>query len=357
MLRIIQWGTGATGKLTAKAILKTPGLALVGCYTTSDHKNGRDVGDICGTSLVGVKATTSKEAIFAMPADCVIYMTMEEFTVDRALKDICKLLSSGKNVISTAATILFHPKAIGAEAVNRLEAACREGGTSYFGTGIEPGWASVTLPLLISGVVARIDSILIQEILDYRAYATTATMFDMMGFGSKPPPSQPPAQVPLHQIGAYSAPLIMLADALGFTIDHVIFESTVAVAERDLDIAAGRIAAGTVSAKHYAFTAIVDGKPKVKIEHFTRAGDPGPIDWPLGQGFYITIRGEPCMKISIDLALHGSQPTDDGALIAAMHVVHAIRAVCEAPVGIRSVLDLPPIIGRGVMSTGNVASK
>ena len=60
MLRIIQWGTGATGKLTAKAILKTPGLALVGCYTTSEHKNGRDVGDICGTSPMGVKATTRR---------------------------------------------------------------------------------------------------------------------------------------------------------------------------------------------------------------------------------------------------------------------------------------------------------
>lgn len=350
MLKVIQWGTGATGKLTAKAVQKASDLELVGCYTTSAHKNGRDVGDICGTSPMGVKATTSREDIFAMPADCVLYMTMEEFTVDRALGDICRLLSSGKNVIATAATILFHPKAIGQEAVDRLEAACREGGTSYFGTGIEPGWASVTLPLLISGIVARIDSILIQEILDYRAYATTASMFDMMGFGAKPPEPQAPMSMSLHQAAPYSAPLMMLADALGFTIDNVIFESDVAVAERDLEVAAGRIAAGTVSAKHYAFTAMVDGKPKVKIEHFTRAGDPGPIDWPLGQGFYITIRGEPSMKLSVDLALHGNQPTDDGALIAAMHVVHAIEPVCAAPVGIRSVLDLPPIIGRGVMT-------
>ena len=52
--------------------------------------------------------------------------------------------------------------------------------------------------------------------------------------------------------GAYGAPFLMLGEALGFTIDEVIFESEVAVAEKDYDIAAGRIAAGTVSCKRYA---------------------------------------------------------------------------------------------------------
>lgn len=350
MLKVIQWGTGNAGKLTARAAFNSPHLDLVGCYTTSESKDGRDVGDICGVGTMGVTATTDKDAIFAMPADCVLHMTMEEFSVEKAIDDICRLLASGKNVITTSATILYHPKAIGQAAVDRLEAACREGGTSYLGVGIEPGWASVTLPLIMSGVMGRVDWLHVQEILDYRSYATTASMFDMMGFGSPPPEPHGPVTIPWKDVGAYGAPFLMLAEALGFTIDEVIYESEVAVAEKDYEIAAGRIAAGTVSGKRYAFTAVVDGKPKIKIEHFNRAGDPGPIGWPLGQGFYLTARGEPSMKISVDLAIHGAEHTDDGTMAAAMHVIHAIDVVCAAAPGIRSVLDLPPIIGRGVFS-------
>jgi len=349
MLKVIQWGTGTAGKMTARAIIESPSHELVGCYVFTDAKNGRDVGEICGIAPTGVIATTDKEAIFAMEADCVLYMTMEEFTIERALDDICRLLASGKNVVCTAATILYHIKAIGPEAVERVEAACQQGNSSYLGCGIEPGFASVVLPLLLSSVSKRIESILIREIVNYKEYDTGISMFDLMGFGQEPKPDTPPTRVPLEHVGAYAAPLIFVADALDAQIDEVIVESDTALADRDYEIAAGTIPAGTACAKHYAFTAVIDGRPRIKIEHFTRAGGPGPMGWPQGEGLFVTTTGEPSLDLSLKFALHGTKPTDDGSLMAAMYAVHSIRPVCAAPAGIRTVIDLPFIHGRGVL--------
>lgn len=352
MLKIIQWATGSAGKMAARAVHNAPGMELVGCYTTTDAKNGKDLGDICGIGPIGVIATTDKEAIYATPADCVLHMSMEEGPVEKALAavdDICRMLESGKNVVSVAGTLTFYPKGIGHGAAERIEAACKAGGTSYLGVGLEPGWATVTLPLMMSGVMARIDWMLIQEIFDYRAYATPGSMA-RMGFGKLPPEQRGPVTIAWNDLGNYRAPLTLMADAMGFAIDEVIHELEYAVAERSYDVAGGHIAAGTVCGKKYSYTAVIGGKPRIRIEHFNRAGDDGPMGWPLGQGFYVTTKGDPSMKLSVDLAIHGNEHVDDGIKAAAMQVFHAIPVVCAASPGIRSVLDLPPIIGRGVFT-------
>lgn len=351
MLRVVQWGTGNTGKRTAQAVHRAADLELVGCYTTSDSKDGVDVGTICGTEPIGVFATKDAEAIYKLPADCVLYMTMKETDVDGAVDEICRLLESGKNVVCTAATILIYPKALGKTVVDRIEAACRAGGTTFHGAGIEPGWAGTTLPLIVSGAMGRIDWLHIQEFLDYRSYSTAVSMFDAMGYGREPQPV-PPTEISLDQLGSYAGPLMLLADALGVTIDHVVYECEVSVAESDYEVAAGPIKAGAVSGKRYAFTAFIGGKPKIKVEHFNRAGDPGPAGWPLGPGFFITARGEPCMKLSVDLGIHGGEDTDEGIKLAAAQIVHSIRPACAADSGIRTVLDLPPVVGYGMMSEG-----
>jgi len=94
-----------------------------------------------------VTATTNQDEILALDADCVVYAAQGEMNPRGALDDMCRLLKSGKNVVSTAVTAYIYPPSAGADVVERLEAACRAGGTSFHGTGIEPGWASEVLPL------------------------------------------------------------------------------------------------------------------------------------------------------------------------------------------------------------------
>jgi 2,4-diaminopentanoate dehydrogenase len=59
----------------------------------------------------------------ALDADCVVYTPQGEMDPMGALDDICRLLASGKNVVSTAVTAFIHPASAGAAVVERLDAA------------------------------------------------------------------------------------------------------------------------------------------------------------------------------------------------------------------------------------------
>jgi hypothetical protein len=345
MLRVIQWATGAVGRHAVRAIQAHPDLQLVGGYVYSEDKAGRDLGEICGLGRIGIAATRDKSEIFALPADCVLYNAEGEGAAENALDDICRLLASGKNVVSTALTVLIYPKAAGREVVDRLEAACREGGASFHGTGIQPGWAAEVLPLTMSCLFRRIDSILVQEIMDYSSYPSASTLFDRMGFGQAPQP-QPRVSMSPEQGTAFHAPLLMMADALGATIDEVVYDCELAVAKQAFDIAAGRIERGTVSGKRYAFTAVIEGRPALKVEHVTRLGPDEAPHWPTGRGWKVTIEGSPSMVLESRIGAHGEDENDQACLGTAMHAVHAIGPVCAAAPGIRTFLDLPMIVGR-----------
>ncbi|MGH3955945.1 MAG: NAD(P)H-dependent amine dehydrogenase family protein [Mycobacterium sp.] len=348
MLRVIQWATGSVGRHAVDAVHRHPDLELV--YSAA--KAGRDVGDVCGIGDVGVIATDDRDQITALDADCVLYMPQGEMNRTGALDDICMLLASGKNVISTAVTGLIYPASMGQGVVDRLESACAAGQSSFHATGIEPGWAAEVLPLTMSGLFQRVDSLTVQELLDYTTYDSAVMLFDIMGFGKEPDEPVPMADAALAG-PTFRAPLMLLADGLGATIDDLVYDRQVALAANAFDVKAGRIEAGTVSAQRFGLTAIVGGRPALTVEHITRLGDDQAPDWPTGRGWKVTVEGRPSMVLESRIATHGEDETDQGCLGTAMHAVHAIAAVCAAAPGIRTFLDLPTIIGRGVLSASS----
>ena len=348
-MRVVQWATGATGTHALAAMLDHPELEVVGVLVYSDEKAGRDAGELCGRAPVGVAATRERDEIVALEADCVLYMPQGEMNPMGALDDICALLASGKNVISTAVTALIYPASMGPQVVERLESACAAGAVSFHATGIEPGWASEVLPLTMSGLFRRIDTLLVQELLDYSTYPSTFMLFDIMGFGRAPDADVLGAD-PALLGGTFRAPLMLVADGLDATIDDFVFDRQVAVASRAFDVAAGRVELGTVSAMRFSATAIVGGRPALTVEHITRLAEDQAPEWPRGRGWKVAVEGLPSMVLEARVAVHGEDENDQGCLGTAMHAVHAIAPVCAAPPGIRTFLDLPMIIGRNVLA-------
>jgi len=349
MLRVVQWATGTVGRHAVAAIASHPELQLVGALVYSAAKADRDVGELCGLGPLGITTTKDPDDIVALDADCVLYMPQGEMNPMGALDDICLLLASGKNVVSTAVTSLIYPASMGADVVDKLEAACAAGGTSFHATGIEPGWAAEVLPLTMSGLFGRIDSLLVQELLDYSTYDVAFMLFDVMGFG-KAPDAPVPLADPVLAGSTFRASLMLVADGLGATIDDFAYDRRVSVAAAPFDVKAGRIEAGTVSAQRFSCSAIIGGRPALTIEHITRLGDGQAPEWPTGRGWTVTVEGRPSMVLESRIATHGEDETDQGCLGTAMHAVHAIAPVCAAAPGIRTFLDLPTIMGRGVLS-------
>ncbi|EHB55909.1 dihydrodipicolinate reductase [Mycolicibacterium rhodesiae JS60] len=348
VLRVIQWATGSVGKHSVAAVHRHPDLELVGALVYSDDKAGRDVGEVCGIGPIGVRTTRDCDEILALDADCVLYMPQGEMNPPAAVDEICRLLASGKNVVSTAVTALIYPLSMGTEVVDRLTHACADGGTSFHGTGIEPGWAAEVLPLTMSGLFARIDSLLVQELMDYTTYDSAPMLFDIMGFGKRPDEPVPMADAALAGV-TFRAPLMLLAEGLGAAVDDFVYHREIALAAQAFDVKAGRVEAGTVAAQRFGYTAVVNGRPAMTVEHITRLGDEQAPDWPNGRGWKVTVEGEPSMVLESKIATHGEDETDQGCLGTAMHAVHSISPVCAAAPGIRTFLDLPMITGRYVL--------
>lgn len=348
MLRVIQWATGTVGRESVAAIHRHQDLTLVGAFVYAEDKNGQDVGEIAGIGPIGVTATTDREAILALDADCVVYMAQGEMDPAGAITDICTILRSGKNVVSTALTALIYPKSAGDDVVAQLEDACTAGGVSFHGTGIEPGWAGEVLPLTMSGILGRVDSIVVQELMDYSTYDVAGVMYDIMGFGQAPDAPVPLAD-PELAASAFKAPLMMMADGLGAEIEGFEFNREVQVATEAVKADFGVIEAGTVSAQRFSCSARVGGRVALTVEHITRVGADQAPDWPQGRGWRVTVEGEPSMILDATIAVHGEDDTQQGCLGTAMHAVHAIAPVCSAAPGIQTFLDLPVICGRGIL--------
>src|SRR6476646_7831025 len=101
--RVIQWATGTVGKVALKHFIENPVIDLVGVYVTNPEKVGKDAGDLVGLPKTGVLATNDVDQIMAMDADCVLFASS---MLTPPLDDVCKLLASGKNVVSPAGPFL-----------------------------------------------------------------------------------------------------------------------------------------------------------------------------------------------------------------------------------------------------------
>src|SRR3546814_2927913 len=124
-------------------------MELAGLYVHSADKAGRDAGELCGLEPTGVIATNDIDAIFALDADCVLYMPA---ACD--VNEVCRLLGSGLNIVTTRGE--FHrPAGMDPAVRQRIEDACRQGGTSLHSTGSSPGFITEAVPLVLSSLQRR----------------------------------------------------------------------------------------------------------------------------------------------------------------------------------------------------------
>jgi hypothetical protein len=348
--KVIVWGTGFTGKLVLRELLEHPAFELVAVIVNDPAKDGRDVGELLGTAPIGMKATRDVDAALALPADAVAYFGPTAEFAAANIDNMSRALRAGKNVVSTAMTPLVYPKACPPAMVEALEKACREGGTSCFTTGIDPGFANDLFPLTLMGLCARVDSVRIQEILDYQTY--TGDYARTMGIGQ---PLEFRALLENTKILVFSwgHTIPLIADAMGVEIER--YDSTYekwAAPER-IVFASGAIEKGCCAAVRFEIQGFVRGEPRIVIEHVNRITKAAAPHWPRTKledddCYRVIVRGSP--NIVQETALRGERDGDSnagGCLATGMRAIHAIPAVCAAAPGLLSALDLPLIAGRG----------
>ncbi len=349
--RVIQWATGHVGKHALRAAAQHPEMELVGLWVSGEGKAGKDAGELCGIGPIGVKATRDAEELLALDADCVSYAAATDYRPVEAIEDMCRILASGKNLVTSSFVPLIYPWHAVPEFAKQLEDACQKGRTSFYCSGIDPGFSPDALPIVLSSLSERIDSVRAQEIFNYATYDQPETLFEVMGFG-KPEGTPVPLLIPGSLTLAWGPSVRMVADALGVELEEIRQWHEVALAEETFEISCGRIEKGTVAGIHFEVQGIVGGKPRIVVEHVTRLRDDIAPDWPQGIGpgnYRVTIEGMPSLRCDLQVGYTSKDHNIDGCVGTAMRLVNAIPAVCRAEPGVKTWLDLPVIAGRGAL--------
>ena len=345
--RVIQWATGTVGVHAVPAIDAHPDLELAGLWVHSDDKAGRDAGEICGIDPIGVVATQDADALLATDAECISYMAHSDVRPGEVVDDICRMLAAGKNVVNTSFVALLHPGQAGFH--DQLQAACEAGGTSFYTSGIDPGYGNVGLAVTALALCKEVREVRMMEIVNYDTWDNPATMFDIMGFG-RPDTSTSLLLAPGSTTMAWGPVLAVVADALDVELEDITEWHEVILADEDFDIASGSIEAGTISGMHFEVRGVVGGETRIVLEHVTRLRDEDAPDWPRGQGYRVLIDGEPSLKLELELSSDRGDHNHAGCLATAMHVLNAVPHVVEADPGVLTYLDLPVYSARHLMA-------
>ncbi len=337
---VIQWATGTVGIHAVPAIVAHPDLRLAGLWVHSDNKAGQDAGVLCGGEPVGVVATQDADALLALGADCICYTASSDIRPGQVVEDLCRMLAGGANVVNTSFVPLLYPKAAGAGVYDQLQAACETGGTSFFTSGIDPGFGNAGLAIHTLALCKEVRSVRMMEIVNYDTWDNPFTMFEIMGFG-KADPSQSLLLSPGSTALAWGPVLELVAAAIGVTLDRIEERHEVLLADQDFEIASGTIGKGTISGMRFEILGMVGDHPMLVVEHVTRLRDDDAPDWPQGEGYRILVEGEPHATLELALSSDRGDHNHAGCLATAMHVVNAIPAVVAAEPGVLTLLDLP----------------
>jgi hypothetical protein len=334
-----------------RALIEDPQFELVGVYVHSRGKVGRDAGELAGLPVrTGIEATDDADRLLATAADCVVYTAVGETRARDAVAEIAGLLRSGKNVVSTSMMNLIHPKSASPKLTDVLEVACRAGQTTLFTNGIDPGFSGDLMPLAALSLCEWVDRIRVQELADYGTHPDPSWAAPF-GFG-KPPDWPAPILAPGVPTLYWGGMVRLLAEAMHVTIDEVTETTERFVAAERFEVPMVAVEAGTVSAIRFEVSGIAAGKSVISAEHVTRTRPDQAPDWPrppAGRGSVhrVVIDGSP--PLTLDLALKAGPSGRGGVLATAMRIVNAIPAVCDAPPGMITALDLPLAPRRALM--------
>ncbi|RDI67399.1 NAD(P)H-dependent amine dehydrogenase family protein [Nocardia pseudobrasiliensis] len=346
MIPTIVWGTGNVGRAAVRAVSAHPALSLAGVLVHSPDKVGRDAGELAGLDReLGVAATDDVAAVLGAGPRAVVYAASGDIRPDAALDDVVAAIEAGAVVVTPALYAFYDHRSAPAQDRERVLAAIAEGGGSLFVSGVDPGWGNDVLPLLLSGLGGEIDVLRCQEIFDYTTYDQPDSVRYLVGMG-QPMDYQPPMLAAGVPTMVWGGQIRLLARALDVpltdireTLERRALDRTV-VTER-----MGEFAAGTQGAVRFEVQGIVDGEPRLVIEHITRI-DPGCApDWPTppnGEGAHrVIVEGRPRIEVTVEASDEDGNSSAGGNATAVGRLVGAIDWLAAAEPGLYDALEVP----------------
>ena len=341
--RVAVWGPGKMGQAAIREIIRLPETELVAVLGYNRENDGADVSKLIGGPPTGVKVTTNMDKMMEAKPEIVIH-TARDFADFRADDEIIRLLESGINVISVHA--YQYLKVRGLEVQRKFEDACKRGGSTFHGSGIDPGFLYERLAAVATGITNDVQCIKLQEFLRMEYHAPEALV--PVGFGTTLADMEKNTVVEVYAGHYLKMAMHFLADKLGMPIDRIVLTVKPTLTPRTITTPGGLTAKeGTVAYLVHTWTGYVKEKPFFIIELHWYLDDTVKPAQALHPYYYaVEIEGIPSIRVGLEV--HDSymqnkttterknlSPTHYSACV--VNMIQAIPATVDGPPGVLEV--------------------
>ena len=336
--KVIVWGLGNVGRAAVRMIQSKKSLKLVGAVDVDPNKIGRDAGEVFGFPATGVTVSEDADKVFALDADVILDYTPlvrdEKGGFGPSAEGVCKALRAGKNVITTLP--IYYSHVLTPELYDKIDACAKENGVSYLPSGLLPGAYASYIPMVIAGIMGRVDKIVVESGEDdQHNYSSWVKVF---GYGV------PPEKFPLERLKAgiasyYVSGVYEMGDRLGLHFDEVRVTHEHFTAPEDLHPIFGTVKKGTLCGHRFEMSGMVEGKARVTLRYVHKICDDAAAEPPIRD--HIHAEGLPG---DLDVDLKGMMPLDESYVTSAAPTVNIIPALVEAAPGYRQAMDLPVVV-------------
>jgi hypothetical protein len=322
-IRVLLVGLGPIGAAIARQVVDRKGYQLVGAVDIDETKAGRDAGDVIelGRKLrVKVMSDVGK-AIKATKPDVAVLCTSS------ALKSVVgqfEAVLKHRVPIVTTTEEAAYPSRANRRLAARLDEAAKKAKVAVLGTGVNPGFAMDALPIALTAVCERVESVDVVRVQDARIRRLPFQQKIGAGMTKEQFYQQVSAGTVRH-VG-FTESIQMIADALGWKLDSITDDVKPKIAEATVASELLAVDAGYVSGIIQSGAGFVNGKPLITLRLEAYLGAPESYE-------QIVIEGSPRIHSRIDGGIHGDIAT---ASIA----INAIPAVIAATPGFHTMRDM-----------------
>ena len=315
-ITVAQYGIGPIGAEIARLLLTKPWIKLAAAVDIDPQKIGKDIGDVIGLGRqTGVKVTKDLD----VKVDAVCHSTGSRIReVAGQLKD---LLGRGAHVVSTCEELSFP---IDDAVRGDLDQVAKANKVTLLGTGVNPGFVMDKLPLTITSVCQKVDSVDIIRIQN--ASTRREPLQRKVGAGMTTDEFRSAVDAGKIKHMGLRESLLLVGKGLGVDFDQVSDEKIEPiVAPREVVTQYLKVAPGQVAGVHQT----IDGKGKINVRLELRMYV-GAEDVAADR---VIVKGIPDIEMEIKGGVHGDRAT------AAM-VVNALPRVVEAKPGVLTMDDI-----------------
>lgn len=336
-VRIVIWGFGAMGSGMAEMLLSKQGFQITGVCDLSPKRVGKRLSELLKTKVPTHSDVVIQNDIQGLvdPNICDLVLLATDSFTKQAFPKLKYILEQGVDVISTAEEMSY-PQAGEPELAKQLDQIAKAHHATVLGCGINPGMMMDLLVVMMTGVMADVQTIDVARINSLSPFGPT--VMEEQGVGlSKEDFEHKMASGHLAGHVGFRESSRMIADAIGWNLTA--FSQTMApiVTAVPRKSAYGEAKQGHVAGVDMNAVATVDGKDRLHLSH------PQQIEPQLGgvqTGDYIDIQGSPEVHLSI-------RPEIDGGIGTIAVCVNMIPHVINAKPGLKTMLDLP--VPRAIM--------